>query len=140
MPENPADHCRNPEADAALRRIARESGASALCDHPHCRRGRSCRGPWQRILPEKPAALPLCLYRKLERELGEAHDAASRLAELGDGIKEVLKGEGAVRDPEQTGRTIANLIAKDVTERLTLAELRRRAHGPLSPLAGRGLG
>ena len=29
MPENPADHCRNPDADAALRRIARESGASA---------------------------------------------------------------------------------------------------------------
>jgi hypothetical protein len=129
MPENPADHRRNPDADAALRRLARESGAAALCGHPHCRRGRRCRGPWQRLLPEKPAALPLCLYRKLGRDLGEARSATSRLAELGDGIKEVLKGEDAVRDPEQTGRTIANLIAKDVTARLALAELRRRAHG-----------
>ena len=129
MPENPADHCRNPEADAALRRIARESGASALCDHPHCRRGRRCRGRWQRLLPEKPAALPLCLHRKLSRDLGEARDATWRLAELGDGIREVLKGEDAVRDPEQAGRRIADLIAKDVTERLALAELRRRAHG-----------
>jgi hypothetical protein len=128
MPENPADHCRNPDADAALRRIARESGASARCDHPHCRRGRRCRGPWQRLLPEKPAALPLCLYLKLERELGEASDATFRLAELGDGIKEILKGEDAVRDPEQAGCTIAGLIAKDVTARLALAE-RRRAHG-----------
>ena len=69
------------------------------------------------------------LLDQLRERRGEARSAASRLAELGDGIKEVLKGEDAVRDPEQTGRTIANLIAKDVTARLALAELRRRAHG-----------
>ena len=97
MPENPADHCRNPGADAALRRIARESGAVALCDHPHCRRGRRCRGPWQRLLPEKPVALPLCLFLKISRDLGEIRDADLRVSELSDGIKNVLLGEDAVR-------------------------------------------
>ena len=129
MPENPADHCRNPDADAALRRLARESGAAARCDHPHCRRGRRCRGPWQRLLPEKPAALPLCLFLKLGRYIGEARDAALRLAELGGGIEDVFRGEDAVRDPEEAGRTIAGLIEEDLTARLALADLRRRAHG-----------
>ncbi|HEX8665450.1 MAG TPA: hypothetical protein VF744_15615 [Beijerinckiaceae bacterium] len=72
MPENSADHRRNPGADAALRRIARESGAVALCDHPQCRRGRRCCGPWERLLPDKPAALPVCFFIKVGRELAGA--------------------------------------------------------------------
>ena len=131
MPENSADHCRNPGADAALRRIARDSGAVALCDHPHCRRGRRCCGPWLRLVPEKPAALPVCLILKIRRDLGEVRDATLRLSELGDGIKEVLMGEDrdAFPDPEEAGRKIADLIQRDVTERTAQPGSRRRAHG-----------
>jgi hypothetical protein len=138
MPENPADHCRNPDADAALRRIARESRAAALCDHPHCRRGRRCRGPWERLLPEKPAALPLCLFIKVGRDLVDARDATLRLAELGERIKHVFMEEDAFPDPEEAARRIADLIETGVTERM-LQPGSRRAHRPLSPLAGKGL-
>jgi hypothetical protein len=129
MPENPADHCRNPGADAALRRIARDSGAAALCDHPHCRRGRRCCGPWLRLLPEKPAALPACLYIKVGRDLVEAREAASRLAELGERIKDVFMEEDAFPDPEEAARRVAALIETDVMERMAKPGSRRRAPG-----------
>ena len=129
MPENPADHCRNPGADAALRRIARDSGAVALCDHPHCRRGRRCCGPWLRLLPEMPAAVPACLYIKLGLNLVEACDAALRLAELGERIKDVFMEEDAFPDPEEAARRIAALIETDVMERMAEPGPRRRAPG-----------
>jgi hypothetical protein len=128
MPENPADHCRNPGADAALRRIARESGAAALCDHPHCRRGRRCCGPWQRLLAEKPAALPACLVIKVGCDIAEVRDAAVRLSELSERITGVLREADAFTDPIEEGRRIAELIRQDVTERLAEAAS-HRAHG-----------
>ncbi|HEX8167434.1 MAG TPA: hypothetical protein VF601_16830 [Beijerinckiaceae bacterium] len=47
--------------------------------------------------------------------------------------------EDAFPDPEDAARRVADLIEKGVTERM-LHLGSRRAHGPLFPLAGRGLG
>ena len=99
----------------------------ALCDHPHCRRGRRCRGPWLWLLPETPAALPLCLFIKVGRDLAEARAAALRLAELGERIKDVFMEEDAFPEPEDAARRVAALIETDVMKRMAEPGPRRRA-------------
>jgi hypothetical protein len=51
---------RDRRADAVLRRIAREIGATAWCDRRRCLRSRRCRGPWEPSAHDKGVALPTC--------------------------------------------------------------------------------
>jgi hypothetical protein len=84
---------RNRRADAALRRLARETGALDTCDRRLCQRSRRCRGPWETVLEDESIVLPTCLMLKVSCDYDELHCAALRLSGLADRITFALEPE-----------------------------------------------
>jgi hypothetical protein len=75
---------RNRRTDAALRRLARDTGALDTCDRRLCLRSRRCRGPWETLLEDERVVLPACLMLKVSCDYDELHCAALRLSRLAD--------------------------------------------------------
>ena len=88
LPEFLARFRRNRRTDAALRRLAHETGAADACIFRGCIRSQRCRGPWEPSEHDASLALPFCLMLKFDTELSDIQLMEARLFKLADLVED----------------------------------------------------